>query len=54
VVNRSGEHRSDVSTTPDPTVPQALAHDLDVDACLEEQRGVGVAKAMQRDRGQCG
>jgi hypothetical protein len=31
-------------------VPQALAHCLDVDACFEQERGMGVAKAMQRDR----
>jgi hypothetical protein len=31
-------------------VPQALAHGLDVDACFEEKRGVGVTKAMESDR----
>src|SRR6266487_3691631 len=31
-------------------VPEALAHSLDVDSCFEEQRGVGVTKAMQPDR----
>lgn len=31
-------------------MPKALAHRLDIDACFEQERGMRVAKAMQRDR----
>lgn len=31
-------------------VPEAFAHRLDIDARLKQERGMRVAKAMQRDR----
>jgi hypothetical protein len=38
----------------DVIVPQALAHGLDVDACLEQERGMHVSEAVEPDRRNCG